>query len=139
MARKMKSGQQDVVGETCIKDDDGRVVYDEEKISGAWKLHFERLLNEEFVWDRENLSPVECVEGPAPWFGSEMAREAIKKTKDGKAAGKSGIVAEMLKASGGFGINMVVGACSFRAHSKHLKDSHREGCRVSRRQKSEEG
>ena len=50
---------------------------------------------------------MEYVQGPVPWFGSEMAREAVKKMKDGKASGKSGTVAEMLKASGEFGIEMV--------------------------------
>ena len=38
-------------------------------------------------------------EGPAPWIDKEDVCTALKKMKDGKAAGVSGIVSEMLKAS----------------------------------------
>ena len=44
--------------------------------------------------------------GPAPWIDKEVVRTGLKKMKDGKAAGVSGIVAEMLKASGEAGLQL---------------------------------
>lgn len=78
MAQKIKDGRQDVTEETYIKNDDGKVVYNEEQLSDAWKQHFEELLNES-EWDKENLTPVEMVQGLSLGTGSEMTREAIRK------------------------------------------------------------
>ena len=45
-------------------------------------------------------------EGPAPWLEKDAIYTALNKMKDGKAAGVSGIVAEMLKASGEAGLEL---------------------------------
>ena len=45
-AKKMKNVNQDVVGENCVKKDSGNVVYVDDEISGSWKHHYQRLLNE---------------------------------------------------------------------------------------------
>ena len=44
-------------------------------------------------------------EGPAPWLEKDVIYTALNKMKDDKAAGVSGLVAEMLKASGEAGLD----------------------------------
>ena len=72
----------------------------------AWKQHYERLLNEEFSWNPEDLT-ADPVVGLPIHIDVEMVVKAITKMKTGKAAGPSGIVAEMLKASGDTGTRLV--------------------------------
>ena len=91
----------DVTGEKCIRDDRGVMSLDDEAKKVAWKQHYmyHRLLNMEFPWNSELLTPVEPVHG-APFIVTEkMVQDAIKKMKIRKAAGLS-IVAEMLKTAG---------------------------------------
>ena len=47
----MKSGNQEIVGEKCIKNKDGNIVYDDMSKLDVWKQHYEGLLNSEFEWD----------------------------------------------------------------------------------------
>ena len=56
---------------------------------------------------REDLLQVAPTEGPAIKVDSNMVESAIKEMKTGKAAGPSGIVAEMLKISGEVGHTLV--------------------------------
>ena len=79
---------------------------DNEAKKVAWKQHYERLLNEEFSWDPEDLT-ADPVVGPSIHIDVEMVVKAIAKMKTGKAAGPSGIVAEMLKASVDTGARLV--------------------------------
>ena len=62
--------------------------------------HYELLLNVEFPWNPEDLSEESPVEGPSEPITLEMITKAISKMASGKAAGPSGIVAEMLKPVG---------------------------------------
>ena len=79
---------------------------DNEAKKVAWKQNYERLLNEEFSWNPEDLT-ADPVVGPPIHIDLEMVVKAITKMKTGKAAGPSGIVAEMLKASGDTGARLV--------------------------------
>ena len=72
----------------------------------AWKQHYEQLLNEEFSWTPEDLT-ADPVVGPPIHIDVEMAVNAITKMKTSKPAGPSGIVVEMLKASGDTGARQV--------------------------------
>ena len=71
------------------------------------KEHYERLLNVEFPWNPEDLSEESPVEGPSEPITLEMITKAITKMASGKAAGPSGIVAEMLKRVGEAGAEEV--------------------------------
>src|SRR4029077_11194203 len=77
---------------------------DEGKIRGIWKDYFNQLLNEEFQWDRSGLDESDAVCGPSEKISEVAVREGVGAQKIGKAAGPSGIVSEMLKASGDEGI-----------------------------------
>ena len=96
----MHRDNQDVMGEKPVKNDAGQLSLDEEAKKEAWREHYERLLNVEFPWNPEDLSEESPVEGPSEPITLEMITKAISKMASGKAAGPSGIVAEMLKPVG---------------------------------------
>ena len=106
IAKQLRKDNQDVVGDKCVKDDSGNLSFDNEAKKVAWKQHYEWLLNEEFSWNPEDLT-ADPVVGPPIHIDVEMVVKAITKMKTGKAAGPSGIVAEMLKASGDTGARLV--------------------------------
>ena len=88
------------MGEKPVKNHSGQLSLDEEAKKEAWREHYERLLNVEFPWNPEDLSEESPVEGPSEPITLEMITKAISKMASGKAAGPSGIVAEMLKPVG---------------------------------------
>ena len=100
MTKQMIKTNQDIIGEECIRSDDGELATSEIQKKNAWKCYYDRFLNTEFSWDRENLGEVETVSGAAILIEKEMVREAVKKMKKGKADGPSSVVAEMVKAVG---------------------------------------
>src|SRR5207253_7335799 len=89
-----------VCGGGCLKDGNGKVVVDEEKIQETWRCHFEKLSNEEFSWDRGSFGVEKVVSGPIWKITSQEVRVALEDMKSGKASGPSGVVTEMLKAAG---------------------------------------
>ena len=106
IAKQLRKDNQDVVGDKCVKDDSGNLSFDNEAKKVAWKQHYERILNEEFSWNPEDLT-ADPVVGPPIHIDVEMVVKAITKMKTGKAAGPSGIVAEMLKVSDDTGARLV--------------------------------
>ena len=99
IAKEMKQENKDIVGEKCIRDDDGVLAFNVKDKKKAWKQHYERLLNVEFPWREEDLSNADPVLGPPLLFTKEMVEKSISKMKIGKASGPSDVVTEMLKAS----------------------------------------
>jgi hypothetical protein len=97
----------EVVGGGYVKDGNGNLVVDEEKIKETWRQYFEKLSNEEFDWDRASLDKEQAVSGPGEVITCQEVREAMAKVKSGKAAGPSGLVAEMLKAAGEIGVQLL--------------------------------
>ena len=85
-----------------VKDDTGSLAIDNK----AKKQHSDRLLNEEFTWNFEGLT-VDPVVGPHVPLTIEMVAKAAIGMKNGKAAGPSTRVAEMLKASSDTGLRLV--------------------------------
>ena len=106
IAKQMRKDNLDVVGDKCIKDDSGNLAISDAAKCTAWKEHYSRLLNVEFSWDSENLNDIPNAGVPL-LIKAEMVNNAITKMKPGKAAGPSGIVAEMLKSSGTSGTNLI--------------------------------
>ena len=106
IAKQMDRERQDVVGEPCVRNDKGELALTDEEKMAAWVEHYSRLLNVEFEWPSDELPEVEKVEGPPPSVSSELIRKALAKMQCGKAAGPSGIVADMLKAAGEEGVEL---------------------------------
>jgi hypothetical protein len=103
-AKQTIRNNRDVVGEGCVKNGDQNIITDSEEIKQVWTDYYNKLLNEEFKWDRDSLPSVEAVCGPNDRFTESEVKVAMHEMKLGKAAGPSGVVAEMLKATGVEGI-----------------------------------
>ena len=73
----------------------------------AWVEHYKDLLNVEFPWDEGALPDAPPVEGRPPPITDKMVTKALAKMKPGKSAGHSGIIVEMLKATGSRGIEFL--------------------------------
>ena len=107
LAKQMDRKNQDVVGEKCVRNDAGELSLNDEDKMKAWVEHYARLLNVEFEWPSDLLPDSAPVEGPPPPITVDRIRKALSKMKCGKAAGPSGIIAEMLKAAGEEGLEML--------------------------------
>ena len=55
LAKQMVRTNMDVADGTCVKDKEGIVVEDSQ-VKEVWREYFEKLLNEEFDWNRATLS-----------------------------------------------------------------------------------
>ena len=104
IARQIDSANQDIVGEKCLRNDAGELALSEDDKMKAWVEHYFKLMNVEFDWPRESLPDVAPTLGPP--VTTEMIKNALGKMKSGKAAGPSGITAEMLKSSGPKGVEV---------------------------------
>ena len=85
----------DVVGNSSTKNTRGELVTDESEIREVWNSYFEKLLNEEFEWNRDFLNDWQ-EDGRSTAEAGELIMEqevkiAIKQMKKGKAAGPSGL------------------------------------------------
>ena len=107
LAKQTDKTNQDVVGEKCVRNDAGELSLSDEEKMKAWVEHYARLLNVEFEWESDLLPEVAPVEGPPQPVKTDFIRRALRKMKCGKAAGPSGIIAEMLKAAGEVGIEFL--------------------------------
>ena len=96
----MKHENQGTVGDKCAKNDERCLTYSDSTELKAWKSHYERLLNVEFMWNSDSLPDLEKKIGPPLYITEEMISKAIAKMKTGKAAGPSGIVIEMIRSAG---------------------------------------
>ncbi|XP_058449447.1 uncharacterized protein LOC131429386 [Malaya genurostris] len=80
-----------------INDRDGNLLTDHTSVATRWKEHFERLLNEQSMEENMNRMGIEddgqAVDPPT----LDEIRKAVRHLKNGKAAGKDGIPAELLK------------------------------------------
>ena len=95
-----------------MKDDDGKIAVEEDKLMEVWRAHYDKISNEEFAWDRNGLTNVSPVCGPCERISALEVGVAIGKMKQGKSAGPTGVVAEMLKAAGETGTLWMTEVCN---------------------------
>jgi len=86
------------------------VIVDGKGIRDSWKEYMEKLLNEENEWDHKISAEVK--EGPADCIRMAEVRAELKKMKRHKAPGLSGLVAEMIQATGDIGIQWILDLCN---------------------------
>ena len=105
VAKQMKRKNRDIVGGGCVKDENGKIVTDEGERMETWRRHFERISNEEFGWNR-NLPEIDSQSNSngVEDITLEEMKSAVKKMKSNKASGPTGVVADMIKAAGEFGL-----------------------------------
>ena len=104
----MDSRNRDVIGDLCVSNDAGELTSSDAKKMNVWVEHYKRLSNVEFDWSSESLSFVSPILGLPLFVTLSQVSDAIKKIKCRKPAGSSGIVAEMLMASGSVGLEVLV-------------------------------
>lgn len=131
VAKQIIGKNKDVVGGGCIKDENGKIVVEDEQIKEVWKKYFEKLLNEEFSWDRDKLDAVNAVSGPCERISLAEVKVAIAKAKTGKAAGPSGVVVDMVKAAGDVGEQWVTDICNAVVRDGHIPDDWKKSWMVS--------
>ena len=94
----MKRDGKDVEGGKWIKGRDGRIGFSQKDRCKIWKEHMEKIMNEENAWDHKMDAAM--VEGQVEQVSCKEVREAIRKIKQGKAAGLSEVTTEMIVAGG---------------------------------------
>ena len=102
MTKQMVKERQDITGLNCIKGASGKVIVDDKGIKDYWKEYMEKLMNEENEWDHKLSAEVK--EGPADCIRMDEVRAALKEMKRHKAPGLSGLVTEMILATGEIGL-----------------------------------
>src|SRR5271163_4831826 len=121
----------DVIRSGGIKNADGKVVCEEEGMKKIWKDYYDKLLNEEFHWDRDSLTEQPMVSGPAEFFSEEEVRRAIMKSGNGKASGPSGVVAEMMKGSRKPGVKRMTDICNQVVREGRIPDDWKRSWMVN--------
>jgi len=106
MAKQMVKERWDITGLNCIKGASGKVIVDDKGIKDSWK---EYMMNEENEWDHK--IPAEVQQGPADYIRMAEVRAVLKKMKRHKAPGLSGLVAEMVQATGDIGTQWILDLC----------------------------
>src|SRR6267154_2206710 len=114
VAKQMVGLNKDITASGCVKGADGRTIVEEEKIMQRWKEYYERLLNEEFEWNKDSIGEINKEETLVEKrvISAAEVRVAISRAKSGKAAGPSGVAADMLKAAGESGVKWVTDICN---------------------------
>jgi hypothetical protein len=86
--------------ETLVKDKEGNIITNEERISKRWVEYFDELLNAEEPQMKLECcsSPTVDIEVPTPTL--EEIQETINKLKNSKACGEDQIYAELIKKGG---------------------------------------
>ena len=72
MAKRLKRDNEDVVGEKCIRNDEGKFILTVDDKLKAWQSHHQKLLNVQLSWGPSNLSDEPTVEGPVIKITTEM-------------------------------------------------------------------
>ena len=107
IANHFKRDNSDVVGDKLVKNNAGEMSMSEDSKQKAWLEHCQKLLSAEFDWDPDYLSDEPPVEGLHISITIDMVKKAIFQMKVGKAPGPSGIMVEMIRASGDTGTSMI--------------------------------
>ena len=68
---------------SCVNDDDGKIVFEEDKLMEVWRAHYGKISNEEFAWDRNSQTNVSPVGRPSGRISALEVGVAIGKKKQG--------------------------------------------------------
>src|SRR2546425_504876 len=117
VAKQMVGLNKDIAASGWVKGVDGRIVVEEEGIMQRWKEYYKQLLNEEFDWNKDNIGSIDVMNTEEASIDERLislseVRLALAKAKSGKAAGPSGIAADMLKAAAEAGVKWVTDICN---------------------------
>ena len=81
IAKQMTTTNQDTVGEKCVRNDRSDLATSDQEKHLAWKEHYQKLLKEEFDWDKDNFSVNSSIIGPRPQIGDKSVRKTLHKVR----------------------------------------------------------
>ena len=110
IAKQIAKERCDVTRVSCLKDEAGSIVVNPDGVKARWKRYMETLLNVENVWDGSVES--DSVLGPAEEITEKEVEDAIRAIKSRKAGGPTGLVGDMLKAAGSWGVKRMTEVCN---------------------------
>ncbi|XP_046862565.1 uncharacterized protein LOC124456072 [Xenia sp. Carnegie-2017] len=94
---------------TFVKDEQGKIVSEDEKIKERWRQYFDRILNTKN--NRKELDHLEPVHGPVPEITEDEVRRQLKKMKNNKARGPDELPIELGKKLGNTGTEWMTSCC----------------------------
>ena len=107
IAKQITTTNRDIAGDKCVKNDGrgrGDLATSDHGKHLSWKEDCQRLLNDKLEWNKDTVSVNNPIIGSHPQTDTESVRKALNKMKKGKLSRLSGVVSEMLLASGDVGI-----------------------------------
>ena len=107
ITERMVKAYLDIIIMQCMRDDDGVLVVSDEDKKILWTSYHEKLLKTECAWDRKSLSQGHTISNLPCLTDKDMVKELISKMKNGKTAGQSSIVLEMVKAAEKTGVEII--------------------------------
>ena len=110
IVKQMAQSAMDVMGPTCVKDEDGNIVTEDDPMREVWRRYMEHLMNVENPWDGH----IECKvkEGPRCLISQAEVTSALLHSNRGKSTGPSGVATELILASGKLGIEWMTDLCN---------------------------
>ena len=118
-AKWMRKDRKDVIGAKYVKNRNGAIMFEEREILECWRQYFENLLNEENPYELEN---VEIIEGPVEMPSELEIKRALKKMKNGKAPGPSGVTSDMIKLAGDPAVKELLRLCEFMMREESIPE-----------------
>ena len=72
IAKAIVKTNQDIIGEQCIRNDEGKLAVTNVDMKQAWKSYHQHLLNTENDWEKDNLPEADIVSSSAIYITNEM-------------------------------------------------------------------
>ena len=102
LARHRDRAVKDVQHVRVIKDENGNVMVNSEAVLNRWKEYFEKLMNEENIRE-PRTEEAEVVNEEVNCVSREEVKNALRRTKKGKAVGPDELQVEVWKCMGKMG------------------------------------
>ena len=80
LAKQLVSKNRDVVSTSCVNDDNGKIVVEEDKLMEVRRAHYDKISNEEFARERNSLVNVSPVYEPSERISALKVGVAIEFT-----------------------------------------------------------
>ena len=108
MVKQIKKVRQDITGCGGVRDSSGQLIRDKEKLKIVWEEYFDKLLNEEFEWDKSSLDECNGNDIICQLVTDDEVQEAMNKMKQKKAACPTGLTFDLIRYAGIGGRKWVV-------------------------------
>ena len=125
LARQRHQSGKDVQQVRMMKDEDGKVMTDEESVLRIWKEYYKGLMNEENERERRE-NDGERVNLEVEKISKEEVRENMKRMKNGKAVGPDDIPVEVWKCLGEIALEFLTKLYNRTMESERMPEEWRD-------------